>query len=39
VRQASEDELARRIGRAAAKKIRAYYNGEPEPQPVAPDVR
>jgi excinuclease ABC subunit C len=37
VRQASEDELARRIGRAAAKKIRAYYDGECEPQPVAPD--
>jgi len=39
VRQASEDELARRIGRAAAKKIRAHYGGEREPQPVAPDAR
>ncbi len=39
VRQASEDELARRIGRAAAKKIRAYYDGEREPQPVAPNSR
>jgi excinuclease ABC subunit C len=37
VRQASEDELSRRIGRAAAKKIRAYYDGECEQQPVAPD--
>jgi excinuclease ABC subunit C len=34
VRQASEDELARRIGRAAAKKIRAYYVGERAEQPV-----
>jgi len=39
VRQASEDELARRIGRAAAKKIRAHYDGEREPQPVAPHAR
>jgi excinuclease ABC subunit C len=37
VRQASEDELARRIGRAAAKKIRAFYDGDREQQPVAPD--
>jgi excinuclease ABC subunit C len=39
VRQASEDELARRIGRAAAKKVRAYYNGEREQQPLTPDAR
>jgi excinuclease ABC subunit C len=37
VRQASEDELARRIGRAAAKKIRAFYDGDREQQPVALD--
>jgi excinuclease ABC subunit C len=36
VKQASEDELAQRIGRAAAKKIRAHYNnGERAEQPLA----
>jgi excinuclease ABC subunit C len=27
VRQATEEELARRVGRAAARKVRAYYDG------------
>ncbi len=31
VRQATEDELARRIGRAAAKKVRAFYENEQQP--------
>ena len=28
VRQASEEELAKRVGRAAARKVRAWYEGE-----------
>jgi excinuclease ABC subunit C len=35
VRQASEDELAVRIGRAAAKKIRAHYDVDRAEQPLA----
>jgi excinuclease ABC subunit C len=31
VRQATEDELARCIGRAGAKKLRAYYDAERQP--------
>jgi excinuclease ABC subunit C len=37
VRRASEPELAKRVGRAAARKIYAYYSGEATEQPVASD--
>ena len=33
VRAATEDELAKVVGRAAARKVRAYYAPDPEPSP------
>ncbi|HXS97917.1 MAG TPA: excinuclease ABC subunit UvrC [Candidatus Limnocylindrales bacterium] len=36
VRNASEDQLAAIVGRAAARKVRAHYAPQPQPEPVEP---